>query len=372
MARRYAAALVRLTPWLLAALGLAVLVASAFAFVGSTGFGYDYLAYDGAARRLAAGAALYPPGTAGAYNSGLFAGLYLYAPPLAIALVPMTALTADQATVAWFVGRILLLGVGCALLPVHRDVRLVVWFMASISFPVLYDLNLGNLSVVLFALSAAIWRWNGTPWAGIALAAAMTVRYPFGLVGVAWILTGRIRSIVGAVAAAAVIAVLTLPIVGVAGWIDYVAVLRGLEDVGTGPHNFTLGTSLAAIGIEAPLTTVATLGGIVGSVAAVAVAARHRDPELAVVVALAGTLLFAPFFHPHYLVALLIPAAYVANRGHRWGYVLPLLGWLPGELLGVVAIIGIVAPFFAWSTKDAPGQLAAETSANRTARAPSS
>jgi hypothetical protein len=179
-----------------------------------------------------------------------------------------------------------------------------------------------------------------------------------------------VRSIVGAVIAGAAIAVATLPIVGIVGWIDYVTILRSLEDVTTGPHNFTLGTTLAVIGIGAPLTTAATLGGIAGSVVAVAVAARRRDPELAVVVALAGALLFAPFFHPHYLVALLIPAAYVANRGHRWGYALPLLGWLPGDILGVVAVVGLVAPFFARPPGD---QLAAaETPTKRTARAPSS
>jgi hypothetical protein len=374
MASGYAIALRRLAPWLLAALGVAVLVTSAFLFIGSTGFGYDYLAYDAAARRLAVGESLYPPGIAAAYNSGAYGGLYLYAPPLAVALVPMAALPVNTAILAWFVGRILLLGLGCALLPVRRDARLTLWFVASISFPVLYDLNLGNLSVVLFALGAAIWRWNGTPWAGVALAAALTVRYPFGLVGIAWILTRRVRSIVGAVTTGAAIAGATLLIVGTAGWVDYVTILRGLEDVGTGPHNFTLGTMLAGFGIGTPWTTVATLGGVSGSVLAVAVAARRRDPELALVVSLAGTLLFAPFFHPHYLVALLIPAAYVANRGHRWGYALPLLGWLPGGLLGVVAVAGLVAPFFAGQRSD---QRAAPASAgmpagNRTARAPSS
>jgi hypothetical protein len=370
MARRYTAALARLTPWLAAALGVAVLVAAAFLFIGSTGFGYDYLAYDAAARRLVAGEPLYPPGTAEAYNSGAFSGLYLYAPPLAVALMPMSLLSVDQATMVWFIGRTLLLGVGCTLLPVRREVRFTLFLVATISFPVLYDLNLGNLSIVLFAVGAAIWRWNGTPWAGVALAVALTVRYPFGLVGIAWILTRQVRSIVAAVVAGLAILVATLPIVGITGWVDYVTILRALEDVSTGPHNFTLGSVLGVLGIGAPWTTVATLGGIVGSVVAVAFAARRRDPELAVVVALAGTLLFAPFFHPHYAVALLIPAAYVANRGHRWGYALPLLGWLPAEAIGVVAIVGLVAPLLVASPSDP--QLAAGTSANRTAAAPSS
>lgn len=354
MARRYAAALTRLLPWLLAGLGVAVLVTSVFLFLRSTGFGYDYAAYDAAARRLAAGAPLYPPGTAEAYNSGAYGGLYLYAPPLAVALTPVASIPVDAATLAWLVGRILLLGLGCSILPVRRDVRLVMLFVASVSFPVLYDLNLGNLSVVLFALSAAIWRWNETPWAGAALAAALTVRQPFGLVGIAWVLTRRLRPIAGAAAAGIVIVLATLPMVGIAGWTDYVTILRGLGDVSSGPHNFSLGSMATALGLESPWTTVATLVGIAGSVIAVAAAARRRDPELAVVVALAGTLLFAPFFHPHYLVALLIPAAFVANRGRWWGYALPLLGWLPGETLGLVAVAGILAPFFVQSPQNSP------------------
>lgn len=363
MARQYAAALTRLLPWLLAAVGVAVLLVSAFMFIGSTGFGYDYMAYDAAARRLAAGLPLYPPGTASAYNSGAYSGLYLYAPPLAVALIPVARIPADAAALAWFVGRILLLGLGCAMLPVRRDVRLIMFFVASISFPVLYDLNLGNLSVVLFALGAATWRWNGTPWAGVALAAATAVRYPFVLLGFAWLLTRRLRSIAGAAGAGVVIVLATLPIVGIAGWADYVTILRGLGDVSSGPHNLSLGSPLTALGFGAPWTTVATLAGVVVSMAAVAAAARRHDPELAVVVALAGTLLFAPFFHPHYLVALLIPAAYIANRGHWWGYALPLLGWLPGETLGIVAIAGLVAPFFAWAPD---GPLAGEMTGTQT------
>ncbi len=64
-------------------------------------------------------------------------------------------------------------------------------------------------------------------------------------------------------------------------------------------------------------------------------------------VALTAPLLVAPFFHPHYLVALLIPAAFLANRGRPWAVVLPLLGWLPGPVLPLVAAVAMVLPLAA-------------------------
>jgi hypothetical protein len=61
-------------------------------------------------------------------------------------------------------------------------------------------------------------------------------------------------------------------------------------------------------------------------------------------VSLTGTILFFPFFHPHYLVQLLIPAAFLAGRGQWWGLALPLLGWLPGEVMAPAALVATLAP----------------------------
>src|SRR5688500_4674884 len=93
-------ALARLAPVVLSAFGLVILLLVARSFVGSSGFGYDYEAYDAAARRIAAGQPLNPPGIAEAYSSGNYAGLYLYPPPLAVGLVPLTVLPPDTAALA--------------------------------------------------------------------------------------------------------------------------------------------------------------------------------------------------------------------------------------------------------------------------------
>ena len=102
-----------------------------------------------------------------------------------------------------------------------------------------------------------------------------------------------------------------------------------------------------------------------------------RDPETAIVVALTAPLLVAPFFHPHYLVALLIPGAFLANRGRPWAVALPLLGWLPGPVLPLVAALAIVAPLAARprpgaepQSPDAPLMVAPDDSARRVVSRP--
>jgi hypothetical protein len=336
-------ALARMAPVALSAFGLVILLLVARSFVGSSGFGYDFEAYDTAARRIAAGQPLYPPGIAEAYNSGNYAGLYLYPPPLAVALVPLTALAADLAALAWLWLRLAFLVLGVALLPISALARGAVLAVATISFPVWYDLNLGNLSVVLFALSAVTWRFRERPAGSIALAIAGILRYPFGLVLIGWLLARRWRAAAWTIVAGLAILAATVPVVGIQGWLDYLASLSVLRDVSSGEHNLSFATTAHALGLPGP-DAVWVLTGIGAAFIAAAYAALRRDAETALVVSLTGTILFFPFFHPHYLVQLLIPAAFLAGRGQWWGLALPLLGWLPGEVMAPAALVATLAP----------------------------
>jgi hypothetical protein len=337
----------RVAPYLLCAIGLLVLVAGAVAFIGSPGYGYDYAAYDGAARRIVSGQPLYPAGTAEAYNAGRYAGLYLYAPPAAVLLVPLTLLSPEGATLAWFFGRIVVLVLACLALPVRREVRAAILGVAGLSMPVLFDLNLGNLSIVVFALSVVAWRSRGRWPASVAVGALLLVRYPSVTVLVAWVLRRRLRDVGIAVAAALAISAATVPMVGLGTWAEYVTVLRSLGNLTTGEHNVALGTIAASLGLPAAISTLANLSGILVGLGAIALAALRSDEEVADVVALTAPLIVAPFFHPHYLVILLLPAALLAARGRWWGLGLPLLGWLPGPFLPLVAVAGVAAPLFA-------------------------
>ena len=333
----------RLAPLLLGAFGLLMLLLVASSFLGSSGFGYDFNAYDSAARRLAAGQPLYPPGIAEAYNSGSYEGLYLYPPPLAAALAPLTFLARDSAAIAWLALRIAGMVLACALLPIGLAARAALLGVASLSFPVWYDLNLGNISVLLFLLSAVVWRFHDRKIGAVALAAAGMLRYPFGIVLIGLALARRWRQVGWTIVAGVLIGVATLPVVGVGGWLDYLAAVRSLGDVSSGPHNLNLGTTAAALGLPGPGAFWVGVQ-VVAAALATAYAALRRDRTTALVVSLAATILSFPFFHPHYLVQLLIPAAFLAGRGQWWGLVLPLLGWLPGELMAPAAMVGMLVP----------------------------
>ena len=84
---------------------------------------------------------------------------------------------------------------------------------------------------------------------------------------------------------------------------------------------------------------------------AAAVLSLRRDRELSFVVVAMATLFLSPLLWDHYLTQLLIPAAFLAKRGHWWGLLLPLLGWLPAlglkPLLAVAGLAGLLLPFLA-------------------------
>jgi hypothetical protein len=320
-----------------AIIGAVVLGLAMTIFVGSAGFGYDFAAYDSAARRLAAGEPLYLADTAARYAAGEYEGLYLYPPPLAIALIPLTIMPPETATLVWMLVRAAMLVGACAILPVSGWIRAATFSVACLSYPVLFDLNLGNISLVIFALAAVAWRWMDTPPAALAHASLVAVRFPFGIFFVEWLVERRWRTLAWTIGAGLALIALSLPIVGVGTYLDYVTILRDLPDISTGPHNLSLKSFALAIGAPDAVAGGLNIVGYAAGLGAVAYAALRRDRATAFVVTATATLLVAPFIHPHYLVLLLLPAAWLTASGHAWALALPLLGWLPDPILPLVA-----------------------------------
>jgi hypothetical protein len=169
-------------------------------------------------------------------------------------------------------------------------------------------------------------------------ASLIAIRFPFGAFFVLWLVQRRFRMIVFTIVAGLALILASLPIVGLGAYRDYVTILVGLPDIGTGVNNFSLKSTALTLGLPAAIAGFGTILGFAAGLAAIAFAGRRRDGDVAFVVTAVASLLTAPFMHPHYLVMLLLPAALLADRGRYWGLALPLLGWLPGDTLPLVAL----------------------------------
>jgi hypothetical protein len=341
----------RLAVPLSAGLALAGLVVLALAIGGwatshPAGWGYDFRAYFEAALRLIATGSPYQSETLdGPFRPGP-GGLYLYSPIPALLLVPITPLGLDAATLVWLGIRVAGLALACALMPVSRNIRVAAFGIVCLSEPVLHDISLGNVSLLVTLLAVLTWRWLDRRAGSAVCAVGLAFRPTLGLLWIWWLLRGQWRALAWSVGTGALIVGLSLPFVGLAGWLDYASVLRNATELIGIPQNVDLGSALLLAGGPESAAPLALWAGYIVSGTAVLLSLR-RDRELSYVVTLMATLLLAPLLWDHYLTNLLVPAAFLAARGRPWGLALPLLGWLPQFLLPLVAVASMLLPFLA-------------------------
>ena len=340
--------------------GIVLLLAISNWIGRSPGWAYDFHAYYDAALRLIATGTPYQAETLGGpFRPGPF-GLYLYSPVPALFFMPLTSLGEPAAVVVWLALRVGLLVVACALMPVPRAVRLATLGIAGLSAPVLFDLNLGNVSLIVTFFAVLVWRYLDRPIGSIALAASLTMRPTMALIGGWWVLRGLWRPVLWTAAAGLAILVATLPFVGIERWLELVTVLRNVSNVTGVRANLDLGSSVLLMGGPLWLAQVWLYAGYVVAGGAVLLSLR-RDRELSFVVTVMATLFLSPLLWDHYLTNLLIPAAFLASRGRWWGLLLPLLCWSP-QLLAIIfpglrgvaefvlvyiALAGLLLPFLA-------------------------
>jgi hypothetical protein len=340
-----------------AAVLFGLLVLALVALYGSSAWAYDFAAYHAAVERLVATGSPYQASTlAGPFNAGP-AGLYLYSPLPAVVLLPLAGLALNDAAVVFLALKLAALVASCALMPVSRVVRLAVLAVACISAPVLQDLNLGNASLIVTLLAVVSWRYLDRPAGSAAVTAALAVRPTMGLFLGWWLLRGRLRPLFWAAAVAAALFLASLPFVGLRSWTDYVTLLGNLSGFEGVYRNFALDAVLSRLGIAAPVAMAALFATYAIAAGAVVLSLR-RDRELSFVVTLGATLLISPLLWDHYLTNLLVPAAFLAGRGRWPAVLLPLLCWLPQDLLPAVALAGMLLPFVAPDRGEPAGSLA--------------
>jgi hypothetical protein len=345
----------------LAAIGLLVLGAVLAAWYNeSRGWAYDFHPYyDGALRLLATGSPYQSVTLNGPFQPGP-KGLYLYSPVLAALFVPMTWLGESSAILVWAALHIVALVGICALMPIPRNLRLAMFGIACLTAPVLYDIDLGNVSLFVTLAAVLVWRWLDRPLSGVALAAALLVRPGMAVIAGWWLLRGRWQPVAWAVGTFGVVGLVSLMFLRPDVWLQWLTVLRNVSNVTGVKANVDLGSAVLMLGGSTTLAQVALYSGYAVAVGAILLSLR-RDRELSYVVALMGSLLLQPLLWDHYLCNLLVAAAFLASRGRLWGLALPLLCWSPQVIallipemrahadgaLALVAVLGTLLPFLA-------------------------
>jgi len=295
---------------------LAVLAAA-----GDT-LGYDYLAYDGAARRLLDGQPVYDltPEVAGAF------GIYFYPPPFLLLVLPFAVLLPSaSATWAWTAFLLVAFVIGVVAVPVRPTTRWLILLLAGLMWPFLYAVKLGQVGPLLFLLFALGWRWlERDRELGIVTALGALVKLQ-PVVIFLWAALQRRWGVLGWGALVGLIAVvLTSLILGPGVWGDFLALLRQVNDPVSTPHNFTPGAIAYQLGVPADLANLIQLSALTAVGLVVVASGLWGAPVPGYLAAVVASQLLSPILWDHYAMLLLLPVAYLLDRGRWWAALVPL------------------------------------------------
>ena len=322
-----------------------VVVGAVLASAGPT-FGYDARAYLDAARRLLQGGVLYDT----SIDQAGAAGLYYYSPPFTLLALPFALLPAPLDVAGWTAALLVAFLVGVAVMPVSRHVRWLSLLLAGLSWPFAYAIKLGQVGPILFLCFAFGWRWMDRPVRlGAATAIGTIVKLQPGILFLWAILTRRWAAIgVGLLVLGAAALIATL-VCGVAAWAAWLTILRSISAPITTPHNFTPGAVAYQLGLgEGPATAIQAVN-TVAVLAIVLWAAVRTSPTAGYLTAATASQLLSPVLWDHYAMLLLLPTAWLIERGRWWAAAIPLstsvvLIWLPPVVYPVAFWVALLAP----------------------------
>ena len=299
---------------------LVIFVGATLAVAGDT-LGFDYLAYHVAARRIFEGQPLYDMGFEAIKGWGLF-----YYPPVFLPFIlPFGLLDPTVATWLW---TSIILGafvVGVAILPVSTTVRWAVILLASLSWPFVYAIKLGQVGPLLFLTFAIGWRWIDDPARlGLSAAVGTAIKIQPALLFLWAILTRRWRAGAVGLAALVVLAVVATLIAGVTSWNDFLRLMRQVVEPIKTERNMTPGAVLFQLGLDPVTAGVIQVLSTVVVLGVVVIAAMRTTAEASYLVAVTASQLLSPVLWDHYAMLLLLPVAYLLMAGHRWAALIPL------------------------------------------------
>lgn len=322
-----------------------VVVGAILASAGPT-LGYDTKAYLEAARRLLADRPLYDTSFTEAGGSGLF----YYPPPFAILVLPFALLPAPLDVIGWTAAIVAAFVTGVAILPVRKEVRWLVILLAGLSWPFAYAIKLGQVGPILFLCFATGWRWLDRPgWLGVSMAIGTIVKLQPAIL-FAWALaTGRRQAFALGLAVLAVASLAATLIAGVDAWRDFAGLIRAVSAPITTPHNFTPGAIAYQLGLSEASATAMQAMSTVAVLGVLAWTALRSAPDVSFLTAVTASQLISPLLWDHYAMLLLLPTAWLLDRGRWWAAAIPLatsviLIWLPPVIYPIAFWAALLAP----------------------------
>jgi alpha-1,2-mannosyltransferase len=337
-----------------------------WALAGWTG-PFDLKVFLEAGDAVLAGRSPYPdPGTLMPPSS-----YYVYPPPLALAIIPLSAISVSTAASIFTV-----LGIAAVAGALYAlDVRDWRCYILAFAYPYTREaLGYGAIGTFLALLAALAWRYRDDPRAtGAASGLAIALKLFLAPLLLWLAFTRRLRAAVIGTAAAVVLALASWAVIGFAGLADYPALLRELSDL-EAEQSYSAVAVLASIGIPSTLATVLAVAAGVALLVLAWRQCRGLDDDgdrRSFILVIAAALVLTPILWLHYLVILVVPIALARPRlALLWFVPLAALipswldwygGWANGDLpalLSTTIIVGVALGGSLASRRAAPARAA--------------
>jgi hypothetical protein len=330
-----------------AILGAAVLYALQILLISAANgtLGFDYRAYDLAVDRLLAGGSMYD---ADAQATGGF-GLFFYPPPFALLILPVALLPTDLAVWVWTILLAAASVAGIALLPISARARWITLLLAALSWPLVYAIKLGQVGPMLLLLYTVGWRWMDRPWRlGLSSGIGAIIKLqPALLIGWAAV-TGRRTAALIALGVVAALALVGTLVAGPQAWLDEASLLGRVSRPIETEHAFGVGRLAFEAGFAYTAATAIHWANFALIAIAVVISLLGRSAVASYLAVVIASQFMSPVLWDHYALILLLPVAWLIDRGRWWAVLIPLATSTPLLLVNVGA--AVVYPIVFWVT----------------------
>jgi len=271
---------------------------------------------------------------------------FLSPPPFAWLVLPLTLVGPAGAVYVWIIGSVLALVAAWWIAAPGQGPARILWLLAALAwYPVLYSLSLAQPDLLLVLLMAAGWRLAEAkrPYlAGIVLGVSVIKPQLTIVLPPLLLVSGRWRIAAAWVVTAAVLAAISLVVIGGQGLSDYRSLLNEAQGV-TNNRYFTLAYVLG------PGAVSYIAQGVVIAIAVAGAYLNRRSTHARVFALVLATTIGATYWHLQDFTILVL-AAWLFWREHppawqRWWLLVVVLG---GELAWPLTPLPVLVGVAVW------------------------